>query len=248
MQRAVHLVDTALSHRRKGYVCVTGVHGVMEAQRNPRFRAILNASYLTTPDGMPTVWAGHWQGFADMDRVYGPDLILEVCRLSVPRGYTHFLFGGKSGVTDHLKSVLENKYPGLRIVGTYSPPFRPLDAAETARLAATVAELRPDCFWVGLSTPKQERFMQQFAPLLDTTLMFGVGAAFDINAGLVPDSPRWMKRAGLQWLHRLSTEPRRLWRRYLRNNPEFVLKFAGQLLGATRYPLAIAPHRPEIPG
>ena len=98
-----------------------------------------------------------------------------------------------------------------------------------------VTDLHPDVFWVGLSTPKQEGFMHHFGPVLDTTLMLGVGAAFDMNAGLVPDVPDWMKRAGLEWLHRLCTEPRRLWRRYLRNNPEFVVKLAGQIVGATKY-------------
>ncbi len=235
MTRAVELVDLALRTRRRGYVCVTGVHGIMEAQRDPHFRSILNSAFLTTPDGMPTVWVGHWQGFGDMDRVYGPDLMVDVCRMSVAKGYTHFLFGGKPGVADRLKSVLEDRFPGLRIVGTFCPPFRPLNPDETAELRRRVAELHPDCFWVGLSTPKQERFMHEFWPLLDTTLMFGVGAAFDINAGLVSDSPYWMKRAGLQWLHRLCTEPRRLWKRYLRNNPEFIVKIVAQIVGLRSY-------------
>ena len=238
LESAVKAIDDALQSRRKGYVCVTGVHGVSEAQEDAAFRTILNQAFLNTPDGMPMVWMGKLSGFGHMSRVYGPDLMLEVCKLSVERGYTHFFYGGAAGVADELKRRLVERFPRLRIVGTYTPPFRPLNAEETAGLERLIAELKPDLFWVGLSTPKQERFMADYLPRLETTLMLGVGAAFDFHAGRVRQAPRWMQRSGLEWLFRLCCEPRRLWRRYLRNNPLFLWRIACQLTGVRRYLLA----------
>lgn len=221
----------------RGYVCVTGVHGVMEAQADPQFRSVLNRSFLSVPDGMPLVWIGHLYGWREMRRVYGPDLMLELCRRSVQHGYRHFLYGGDQGVAEELARCLERRIPRLQIVGTYTPPFRPLNAEEEAELRSQVAVCKPDIFWVGLSTPKQEKFMAQYLNNLDTKLMIGVGAAFDIHTARIKDAPRWMKVAGLQWLHRLVQEPRRLWKRYLVNNPKFVLQIALQLAGITHYSL-----------
>jgi N-acetylglucosaminyldiphosphoundecaprenol N-acetyl-beta-D-mannosaminyltransferase len=234
---AVAAVAEALERRTKGYVCVTGVHGVSEAQRDPAFRAILNHSFLNTPDGMPTVWMGRWQGFRQMQRVYGPDLMLRVCEFTQSRGYTHFLYGGAPGVAEALKSRLEERFPELKIAGTYTPPFRPLTAEEEQQLQLLVDQLKPDIFWVGLSTPKQEKFMAQYWQKLEATLFFGVGAAFDFHAGRVRQAPRWMQRAGLEWLFRLGCDPGRLWKRYLKNNPLFVLRAACQLAHLRRYTL-----------
>ncbi len=238
MSQAVKLLDAALREGRKGYVCVTGVHGVMEAQRDLVLKAILNRAFLTTPDGMPTVWVGRWQGFHQMQRVYGPDLMLELCQLSVARGYTHFLYGGKSGTAAQLAAELVRRFPGIRIVGTYTPPFRELAADEESTLVTLTKTLAPDLFWVGLSTPKQEQFMARYLEKLHTTLMLGVGAAFDVHTGSIADAPAWVKRAGMQWLHRLIQEPKRLWRRYLINNPVFLWKIAFQMAGVKKYDLA----------
>lgn len=237
MRLALQSVADALARRQKGYVCVTGVHGVMEAQRDPAFRAILNGAFLNTPDGMPTVWVGRLQGFRHMDRVYGPDLMHAVCEFTQRTGYTHFLYGGAEGVAQLLKKRLEEKYPGIKIVGTYTPPFRPLTASEECELTDLVNGLRPDIIWVGLSTPKQEKFMATHLGRFNTTLMFGVGAAFDFLAGRVPQAPRWMQRAGLEWFFRLCCEPRRLWRRYLRNNPLFAFCIFCQLTKLRKYRL-----------
>jgi N-acetylglucosaminyldiphosphoundecaprenol N-acetyl-beta-D-mannosaminyltransferase len=235
MAEALALSVHLLRERRKGYVCLTGVHGIMEAQRDNALRAILNYSFLCAPDGMPTVWVGRLQGHRNMCRVYGPDYMLEMCKMTARAGFRHFLYGGKDGVASLLKEQLELIVPGIRIVGTYTPPFRLLKPAEENEMLAAVNETRPDIVWVGLSTPKQERFMAQYADRLNARLLVGVGAAFDIHAGLLADAPRWVKVCGLQWLDRLIKEPHRLWRRYLANNPRFIWDIALQLSGLRRF-------------
>jgi len=226
MADAVHYSDKFLQQDAPGYICVTGVHGIMEAQDDEQFRRILNSSFLTTPDGKPTVWVGHWQGLTNMKRVYGPDFMLELCKLSVDRGYKHFLYGGRPGIAEELKEKLTLRYPGLEIVGTYTPPFRQLEEQ--------LFEAKPDILWCGLSTPKQERFMARYSGRLPVKLMVGVGAAFDINSGNLKDAPKWMKDAGLQWLYRVIQEPRRLAGRYLKNNPRFLWLTFLQLTGIRR--------------
>jgi N-acetylglucosaminyldiphosphoundecaprenol N-acetyl-beta-D-mannosaminyltransferase len=233
---ALEAIAAAVQDRRKGYICVTGVHGVMEAQEDRAFKQILNGAFLCTPDGMPMVWAGKLNGYPEMSRVYGPDLMLAVCAWSQSSGARHFFYGGADGVAGLLAQKLQAKFPKLSVVGTFTPPFRPLTDAELRQLQAQVAAARPDIFWVGLSTPKQERFMAEFLPQLDATLMVGVGAAFDFHSGRVRQAPRWMQRTGLEWFFRLCSEPRRLAKRYFRNNPLFVVKFFAQLLGWKKYP------------
>lgn len=235
MTTAVELADSLLNSDGKGYICVTGVHGVMEAQSDPAFRSIQNRSFITTPDGMPTVWVGRLQGHKEMGRVYGPDFMLALCEAGVPKGYKHFLYGGQTGVAEQLKDVLTAKIPGLKIVGTYTPPFRPLNAEEEADLYQQVKDSQAEILWCGLSTPKQERFMAQYLEGLPVKLMVGVGAAFDINSGRTVDAPSWMKKIGMQWLHRLFQEPKRLWRRYLYNNPKFLSLLLLQFTGLRRY-------------
>jgi N-acetylglucosaminyldiphosphoundecaprenol N-acetyl-beta-D-mannosaminyltransferase len=233
---ALEQIRAALADGRKGYVTVTGVHGVSESQDDPALRAIHNASFLSTPDGMPMVWMGKLAGSSVISRVYGPDLMLKVLDEGRAHGWRHFFYGGGDGVADRLKEALVARLPGLEVVGTYTPPFRALLPEEEADLARMVAAARPDCFWVGLSTPKQERFMAQYLPRLETTLMFGVGAAFDFHAGTVPQAPAFLQKAGLEWAYRLVKEPKRLWRRYLRNNPLFLARAFLQLTGLRQYP------------
>ena len=237
MKAATENILSALAADRKGYVCVTGVHGVIESQTNSDLKKIINESLLTTPDGMPTVWVGRAQGHKRMRRVYGPDLMLEVCAASVEKGYRHFFYGGNVGVAEQLADTLAERFPGINIAGTYTPPFRALDAAEETRLRAMVRLAKPDIFWVGLSTPKQERFMAEFIGKLDVKIMLGVGAAFDVHTGKMRDSPDWIKNLGMQWLHRLVQEPRRLGRRYGVIVPTFIYKTALQLAGAKKYRL-----------
>ena len=237
MDDALKLSDTLIHSQDRHYVCVTDVHTVIEAQSDADFRAILNKSSMTTPDGMPLVWVAKIQGHQNVRRVYGPDFLLEMCRVSMQSGYRHFFFGGGPGIADRLSEELKEKFPGLNVVGTYTPPFRPLTSSEETELLQIVAQVKPDVFWVGLGSPKQERFMAKYCGKLDAKLMVGVGAAFDIHSGTVKEAPRWLKMAGLQWLHRLLQEPRRLWKRYLICIPSFMWKISLQLLGVRRFPV-----------
>ena len=243
MERALVRVAEELEAHRKGYICLIGVHGIVEAQRNPRLAQIYARATMMVPDGTPTVWVGRWQGFHAMQRVAGPDLMLEIFRRKEFAHCRHFLYGGKEGVAEELRATLTRRFPSARIVGTYTPPFRDLTSAEEESLAARIDELKPDILWVGISTPKQERFMMRFLPLLDSTLMFGVGAAFDFHTGRIKDSPQWLKRAGLQWLHRLIQDPRHLFWRYLRSNSTFLWHITLQLTGLRAYPPAKVDHR-----
>jgi N-acetylglucosaminyldiphosphoundecaprenol N-acetyl-beta-D-mannosaminyltransferase len=224
MGQAVAEITRWLEDGERHYVCVTGVHGVMEAQRDPELRRIHNASGLTTPDGMPMVWAGHRAGVSHMRRVYGPDLMLEVCALAAERGWSSFFYGGGDGVAEQLTEQVTARFPGLRVAGTWSPPFRLLTPEEDQAVVERINRSRADLVWVGLSTPKQERWMAAHVGRLDAKALLGVGAAFDIHAGLLAQAPAWVQRSGLEWLYRLGREPRRLWRRYLRNNPRFVVE------------------------
>jgi N-acetylglucosaminyldiphosphoundecaprenol N-acetyl-beta-D-mannosaminyltransferase len=235
MSTAIDAIEAAVVDDVKGYVCVTGVHGVVEAQRDENFRAILNSAFMVTPDGMPTVWIGKAQGYRNMERVYGPDMMLEVCRRSVEKEYRHFIFGGDVGVAQDLATKLRSRFPGIKIVGVYTPPYRPLNQDEDAELIAQVGAVQPDLLWVGLSTPKQERFMDAYLDRLDVKIMLGVGAAFDIHTGRTKDAPKWMQRSGLHWLFRLLQEPHRLAGRYLINNPLFIYQIILQLLGLRTY-------------
>ena len=231
LPRATELILGAKGRLRRGYVCLATAHGLTEARRDPELRRIYNESWLTTPDGMPLVWLGP----PGTGRVYGPDLMLAVCAAGRASGLRHFFCGGTPGVAEELREKLIARFPGLEVTGTYCPPFRPFTPEERLALKAEVKRTQPDVLWVGVSSPKQERFMAEYLPRLEATVMLGVGAAFDILAGNVAQAPRWMQRSGLEWLYRLSREPRRLGPRYLVNNPLFGLRIAGQLSGLRRY-------------
>ncbi|HEX6536113.1 MAG TPA: WecB/TagA/CpsF family glycosyltransferase [Gemmatimonadaceae bacterium] len=235
MPRTVEIIHDWIVRGEHRYVCVCGVHGVMESQRDAELRRIHEAAGLVTPDGMPLVWLSRLHGHRHVERVYGPDLMLALCARSVARGYRHYFYGGADGVAERLAGRLRRRFPGLNVVGTATPPFRPLGEAEDAETVRRINDARPDIVWVGLSTPKQERWMAAHVDRLSAHALIGVGAAFDFHAGLKRQAPRWMQRSGLEWLFRLLTEPRRLWRRYLINNPLFVWDVILQAAGAKRY-------------
>lgn len=204
------------------YVCVTGVHGVIESQADPELLAIHNASGLTTTDGMPLVWCCKRAGFPDTQRVYGPDLLPATIEAGIRHGWRHYFYGGAEGVPEQLAENLQRRFPGMKVVGTMSPPFRALTAEEDDEIVAEINSVDPDIVWVGLSTPKQERWMASHVDRLSANALIGVGAAFDFHAGTVRQAPRWIQRSGLEWAFRLAIEPRRLWRRYVRIVPTFL--------------------------
>lgn len=236
MDRALGQIAEWIRAGERTYVCVTSVHGVMESQRSDDLRRVLNGAGMVTPDGMPLVWLGRAQDDR-VTRVYGPDLMLAELERSVVAGHRHFFYGGGPGIAAKLAAAMQTRFPGLKVAGTMEPPFAPVEQLATQATADTINSAEPDIVWVGISTPKQERWMARMRPLLKASVLIGVGAAFDFHAGTVRQAPKWMQRSGLEWLFRLVTEPRRLWRRYLVNNPWFVLALAMQRLGLRHYEL-----------
>lgn len=219
LQRLSNLVEEGTSN----YVCVTGVHGVIESQGNAELLNIHNNASLVTPDGMPTVWSGKWAGAHWMSRVYGPDLLLAVCENGLQRGWCHYFYGGSPGVAETLAARLVARFPGLQVAGWESPPFRSLDDSDLEAVAQRLRPLEPDFVWIGLSTPKQEQVASQLSHIWPGPIFIGVGAAFDFHAGLKRQAPPVVQRLGLEWLFRMVTEPRRLARRYLSMVPRFLV-------------------------
>ena len=207
----------------------------MTARRDPLFRRILNSADIVTPDGMPIVWALRSLGRKQQQRVYGPTLMLEICRKAAATGARVFLYGGREEYLPRLEERLRSDFPGLQIAGRYSPPFRPLTAAEDREAIDYIRCSGADIVFIGISTPKQELWMWEHRAQLPGTVMIGVGAAFDFHAGRVRQAPVWMQRNGLEWLFRLYSEPRRLWRRYLLETPRFIPYWAIQRLGWSKF-------------
>jgi N-acetylglucosaminyldiphosphoundecaprenol N-acetyl-beta-D-mannosaminyltransferase len=222
-------MEQAISAGERSYLTAAAVNLVMSAQEDRETLAAVLGSTLALPDGQPLVWALHALGHAGATRIYGPDLMARFCARAARAGIPVYLYGGRSrAALELLERRLCERFPGLRVVGSCSPPFRPLTAEEEDRAAAAINSSNAAVVWVGTGQPKQEKWMLKMRPRLSAPLLVGVGAAFDFHAGLVAQAPPWMQRNGLEWLYRLSREPRRLWRRYARYNPLFVLGFAHQ--------------------
>ncbi len=200
------------------YIAVTGMHGIAESRADSDFRRALDSADLVVPDGMPLVWLGRWHRHPLKRRVYGPELMETFCR-ETGSTYRHFFYGGGSGTAERLANSLHQRY-GIAVAGTYCPPFRPLTEEEQRDVTSRIELASPDVLWVGLSTPKQEKWMLHNREHLSVQVMLGVGAAFDFNSGKARQAPAWMQENGLEWLFRLSTEPKRLWRRYLISIPK----------------------------
>jgi N-acetylglucosaminyldiphosphoundecaprenol N-acetyl-beta-D-mannosaminyltransferase len=234
MPEAVAQIDRWIEKRESGkYVAVTGMHGVAESRQNAGFREILNHAGLVVPDGMPLVWLGRWHGHSLRRRVTGSELMLAFCRETGPRR-RHFFYGGAPGVAEDLARQLHDQFK-ITVAGTYTPPFRPLTEDEELDLALKVKAAAPDIFWVGLSTPKQERWMYDHRQKLDVPVMLGVGAAFDMNSGRLKRAPAWMRESGLEWFYRLLSEPRRLWRRYLVTIPQSMWSISLELFHIRKF-------------
>jgi N-acetylglucosaminyldiphosphoundecaprenol N-acetyl-beta-D-mannosaminyltransferase len=227
---AIATIERWISEGSRNYVCITGVHGVMESRRDQRLRRIHNDAGMVTPDGMPLVWFSRFCGKSRTDRVCGTDLMRKMTAVSSQRGYRQFYYGGAEGVADKLKQALITAHPKLDVAGTLCPPFRELTPEEDRAVVAAINAARPDIVWVGLSTPKQEFWMVNHLGRIEAPVMVGVGAAFDFLAGEKRQAPPWMQRNGLEWLFRLCSEPRRLWRRYAYIVPGFLLLAAGAVV------------------
>ena len=233
--RTLDWIDAAIAARSREYICVAATHTVVACGEDPELReAVLGASF-TVPDGQPLVWALRALRRPLDERVYGPDLMAKACERAASTGTRMFLYGGRDDAAlALLETRLTERYPGLRIAGTYSPPFRPLTPEEEQAVAERIDASRADVVWVGIGVPKQEKWMARMRDRLSAPVLVGVGAAFDFHAGLVAQAPAWVQRAGLEWAYRLVREPRRLWRRYAHYNPRFVIGFARQYFRARR--------------
>lgn len=232
---AVEVIEQWIETQTANYICVTGVHGIMESQSDADLRQIHNQAGLVTPDGMPLVWISKLLGQRQVERVYGPDLMLAFCQLSMGKGYRHYLYGSSDMVLKRLEKNLRLRFVDINIVGSYSPPFRPLTGEEDYEIVERINATAPHIVWVGLSTPKQEQWMAAHVGRVKSAVLVGVGAAFDFHAGTKRQAPFWMQRSGLEWVFRLTTEPRRLWRRYFYNNPRFILSVILQVCGLRTY-------------
>lgn len=212
------------------YIAVTGMHGVTEAKHDPQLRAALASASLVVPDGMPLIWLGRRHGFTLPRRVYGPELMLRFWQETKAAHYRHFFYGGAPGVAEALAEKFTSQFPAHQVAGTLSPPYRELTPAEDREVCSTINASNPDVVWVGLGTPKQERWMRDHQDRLTAPVLVGVGAAFDFHAGRMRSAPAWMGDHGLEWLFRLAQEPRRLWRRYLLRGSEFAVLSIFELL------------------
>ncbi len=223
-------IDAAIDADEPGYICVCNVHTVMASQEDSELKHALLTSSMNVPDGQPLVWAINALGHALGRRVYGPELMARACERAMSGGQRFYLYGGRNqGALVQLALNLRHRYPGVRIVGGYSPPHRPLTDEEETAAADEINRSQADVVWVGIGVPKQEKWMARMRERLNAPVLIGVGAAFDFHAGLVPQAPSWIQEAGLEWAYRLAHEPRRLWRRYVRYNPRFLQAFATQL-------------------
>ncbi|MDA0350818.1 MAG: WecB/TagA/CpsF family glycosyltransferase [Chloroflexi bacterium] len=216
--------DRVLAAPRNGTklaVHYVSVNTIVEANSQPDLKELLNRGDLVAPDGVPLVWLGRLHGHT-MTRTYGPDSMLAIIDRGREHGYTHYFYGGGPGVPELLKERLESLYPGIAVVGVYSPPFRALTPEEDEAVVRRINEANPDFVWIGLGSPKQDRWVADHRSRLNAAAVLAVGAAFDYNAGLLRKAPGWMQRSGLQWFFRLVTEPRRLWKRYTVSNARFL--------------------------
>jgi len=237
MDSAIHTIQGWIKSGTREYVCVASVHGVMECQRSVELRRIHNNAGIVTPDGMPLAWLLRATGHSDSDRVCGPELMPRLLIEGQVRGDTHFLYGATEDTLQRLRYRLSEIAPHARIVGIFAPPFRTMTAEEDAAVVDYINNCAPDIIWVGLSTPKQELWMAAHRPVLKAAALIGVGAAFDIHAGLRRRAPHFLRRSGFEWTWRLLNEPRRLWGRYLRNNPQFAILATLQMAGLLKRPL-----------
>lgn len=234
MTSAVREIDRLIRQGARSYICVVAAHSLMDCQRDPGLRRIFNRAAMATPDGMPLVWYLRLRGYPQVGRVYGPDLMLAVCERSLQLGHRHFFYGGTGEVLEDLRQKLQGRYQGLQIAGAYAPPFGALDRSRQEPVLDRINASGASIVWVGIGSPRQERWMAEMLGRIWAPVMIGVGAAFDFLSGHKPQAPRWMQRTGLEWAFRLASEPRRLTGRYARY-PLFLALILAQLSGLKRF-------------
>jgi N-acetylglucosaminyldiphosphoundecaprenol N-acetyl-beta-D-mannosaminyltransferase len=232
--KTLNIIENWIEQKNNNYICVTPAHSIMDCYKDHELRNIFNLSGLTTPDGMAVVWIMRLMGFKETGRVYGPDLMNAVSEVSVSKDWKHFFYGGVPGVADALQKRLTSLYPGLLVGGTNCPPFRELTKAEDDQIIQQINQSGADIVWVGISSPKQERWMYNHLGKINAPVMIGVGAAFDFLSGNKRQAPDWIQKSGFEWLYRFLQEPRRLWRRY-KQYPLFVVLVVMQILGIKDY-------------
>jgi N-acetylglucosaminyldiphosphoundecaprenol N-acetyl-beta-D-mannosaminyltransferase len=231
LDEAADRVLDRVAAREGGYACLCGVHGLMLARRRASLAAALRDAWMNFPDGAPVAWLMRRTGSVQARRVAGPDLMPRLIELGQPLAVRHFFLGSTTDVLDSLRCRVEHRYPHAVVAGTCSPPFRELSPQEDRAILDEIARAEPDVVWVGLGLPKQDEWMHEHADELRPAVVLGVGAAFDFEARAKRRAPAWMQRCGLEWLHRLACEPRRLLRRYATTNTEFVLRAGAVLTG-----------------
>jgi len=210
-------------HLPKNYcISASGAHGLVEAAKNPHFKAILNNFHLNLPDGMPTVWIGRLKGAKEMQRCYGPDFFMKLIKSSATLPINHYFCGGKDGIADKLQLNCVERFGNSHGVGTFCPPFREMSDSEMKELGQNIKNAEVDIVWIGLSTPKQEKFALRLAEFTQTKFIITVGAAFDFHTDQVKQAPKWMQKSGLEWFFRLLMEPKRLFMRYFEIVPQFI--------------------------
>jgi N-acetylglucosaminyldiphosphoundecaprenol N-acetyl-beta-D-mannosaminyltransferase len=229
-QQFIEKIEELVSKKECTYVCFSNVHTIVTSQTDTELSKITNQSAIVAPDGMPVVWTAKLLGAKQIEKCSGPDMMEEIFKLSDRKAYSHYFYGGTNDTLLKLKEKLIDKYPNIKIVGMYSPPFRPLTKEEDEMIIRQINEANPDFIWVGLGAPKQEKWMAEHCSLIDRGILLGVGAAFNFYAGTVKRAPKWMQDAGLEWFYRLIKEPKRLWKRYLTTNTLFIYYFIKQFI------------------
>ena len=235
LSAVTHVVSLILSNQSKGnrLISATNAHGIITAKEDKDFKNVLNDFYYNLPDGMPCVWIGKLKGAKQMKRCYGPDFFAMMMRYSADKPVKHFFCGGKDGVAFELKNACAEKFCNYNIVGTYCPSFDEINDEELKLVGRHITKSQANIVWIGISTPKQERFAYRLRDFTKVDFIIAVGAAFDFHTGRVKQAPHWMQQSGLEWLFRLLMEPKRLFRRYARVVPAFVFYNLKELLANT---------------
>ncbi len=218
---AVKYVLSHLKDLSGQYVCFSNVHTTVMAKENPEYRNVLNEAALTYPDGAPVARQQRKKNYKEARRVAGPDFMRLMFKATEDGTIRHYFYGSKDETLEALKKNLLKDYPQLNICGMYSPPFRPLSAEEDQQVIDMINAAQPDIVWVGLGAPKQEQWMNAHKGKINSVMM-GVGAGFDFHAGTIQRAPVWIQKIGLEWLYRLTQDPRRLFKRYFVTNTKFM--------------------------